>query len=82
MRGNVNYMKAREGIMKSEELGKDLKRLFPVVEPNLSDSGSADCVLEFLCMAGKRSLPEVSFFKKKRLYRNVPNIVYSQDLNV
>lgn len=58
LRGNVNSMKAREGIMKSDEYGEDLKKLFPVVEPNLSDSGSADCVLEFLTMAGKRSLPE------------------------
>lgn len=38
----------------------DLKKLFPVVEPNLSDSGSADCVLEFLTMLGQRTLPEVS----------------------
>lgn len=59
LRGNVNLMKAREGVMKSEVFGKDLKKLFPVVEPGLSDSGSCDCVLEFLAMAGKRSLPEV-----------------------
>lgn len=38
----------------------DLKKLYPVVEPNLSDSGSADCCVEFLAIAGKRSLPEVS----------------------
>jgi hypothetical protein len=37
----------------------DLKKLYPVVEPNLSDSGSADCCLEFLAMASPRSLPEV-----------------------
>lgn len=59
LRGNVNFMKAREGVMKSEVFGEDLKKLYPVVEPNLSDSGSADCVLEFLVMAGNRSLPEV-----------------------
>lgn len=83
LRGNVNFMKAREGVMKSEVFGAgekfkiwlinyvswlcsllfnlDLKKLYPVVEPNLSDSGSADCCLEFLAMAGKRSLPEVKF---------------------
>lgn len=60
LRGNVNFMKAREGVMKSEEFGADLKKLYPVVEPNLSDSGSADCCLEFLAMAGQRSLPEVN----------------------
>lgn len=59
LRGNVNFMKAREGVMRSEIFGSQLKELYPVVEPNLSDSGSADCVLEFLCMAGNRSLPEV-----------------------
>ncbi|XP_033228297.1 putative glutamate synthase [NADPH] isoform X2 [Belonocnema kinseyi] len=58
LRGNVNFMKAREGVMKSPVFGDQLKELYPVVEPGLSDSGSADCVLEFLCMAGNRSLPE------------------------
>ncbi|XP_052750454.1 uncharacterized protein LOC113511910 [Galleria mellonella] len=58
LRGNVNLMKAREGVMKSELFGDDLKKLYPVVEPNLSDSGSADCVLEFLLHCGQRSLPE------------------------
>lgn len=58
LRGNVNLMKAREGVMKSDIFGDDLKKLYPVVEPNLSDSGSADCVLEFLAQAGGRSLPE------------------------
>lgn len=62
LRGNVNFMKAREGVMKSEAFGDDLKKLYPIVEPNLSDSGSCDCVLEFLAMAGKRSLPEVRSF--------------------
>lgn len=58
LRGNVNCMKAREGIMKSQVFGDKLKKLFPVVEPGLSDSGSADCVLEFLTMAGARTMPE------------------------
>ncbi|XP_044009737.1 glutamate synthase [NADH] isoform X3 [Aphidius gifuensis] len=58
LRGNVNAMKAREGVMKSDIYGDKLKELYPVVEPNLSDSGSADCVLEFLVNAGQRTLPE------------------------
>ncbi|XP_058465690.1 uncharacterized protein LOC131439095 [Malaya genurostris] len=58
LRGNVNFMKAREGVMKSELYGDELKKLYPVVEPNLSDSGSCDCVLEFLMQVGDRSLPE------------------------
>lgn len=62
LRGNVNLMKAREGVMKNEEFGDTLQQLYPVVEPNLSDSGSADCVLEFLVHAGNRELPEVCKF--------------------
>lgn len=62
LRGNVNFMKAREGVMKNEEFGFDLHDLYPVVEPNLSDSGAVDCVLEFLVHAGKRELPEVKHF--------------------
>lgn len=58
LRGNVNLMKAREGVMFSSEYGDDLSSLYPVVEPNLSDSGAVDCCLEFLVMAGGRSLPE------------------------
>lgn len=60
LRGNVNFMKAREGVMKSSVFGSNLKKLYPVVEPNLSDSGAVDCVLEFLVMAGNRLMPEVS----------------------
>ncbi|XP_043577717.1 glutamate synthase [NADH] isoform X1 [Bombus pyrosoma] len=58
LRGNVNLMKAREGVMSSKVYGEKLKQLYPVVEPNLSDSGAVDCVLEFLVMVGQRSLPE------------------------
>lgn len=55
-------MKAREGVMKSAIYGDDLKKLYPVVEENMSDSGSLDNVLEFLVNAGQRSLPEVCLF--------------------
>jgi len=58
LRGNVNLMKAREGVMESRKLGDQLKDLYPVVEQGLSDSGSLDCCLEFLVHAGNRSLPE------------------------
>lgn len=58
LKGNVNYMNAREGIMRNEEFGDELSNLFPVVEKNLSDSGSIDNVIEFLVQCGNRSLPE------------------------
>lgn len=59
LRGNVNLMQAREGVMANSSFGKEkLNKLYPVVEPGMSDSGSLDNVLEFLVMAGNRSLPE------------------------
>lgn len=51
-------MAAREGVMHSHIFGEKLKMLYPVVESGMSDSGCVDNVLEFLCMAGGRELPE------------------------
>ena len=53
LRGNSNWMKAREGVAKSDLFGDDLQKLFPVVEPHCSDSGTFDNVLEFLLMTGR-----------------------------
>jgi glutamate synthase (NADPH/NADH) large chain len=53
LRGNINWMKAREGVMESELFGDSLKEIFPVCEPDSSDSGSFDNVLEFLLMTGR-----------------------------
>ncbi|XP_033635249.1 putative glutamate synthase [NADPH] [Asterias rubens] len=58
LRGNSNLMHAREGVMNSAVYGDKLKRLYPVVEEKMSDSGQFDNVLEFLIMAGGRTLPE------------------------
>ena len=58
LRGNVNSMATREGNMHSSKFD-DLAPLYPIVEPDSSDSGSVDNVLEFLVRAGSdRSLPE------------------------
>jgi len=53
VRGNVNWMRTREGVMSSELFGDALQRLFPVVDPLCSDSGAFDNVLEFLLMTGR-----------------------------
>ena len=53
LRGNMNWMHAREGVVASEVFGNDLSKLFPVVEPDCSDSGTFDNVLEFLLMSGR-----------------------------
>ncbi|MCF8225965.1 MAG: glutamate synthase large subunit [Bacteroidales bacterium] len=55
VKGNRFWMKARESILKTEKLG-DLEKIYPVIEPDKSDSASLDNVLEFLVMSGK-SLP-------------------------
>jgi glutamate synthase (NADPH/NADH) large chain len=55
IKGNRLWMEARESILKSDKLG-DLSRIYPVIEPDKSDSASLDNVLEFLVMSGK-SLP-------------------------
>ena len=59
IRGNENFMRAREGVMRSAKYGDELQLMYPVVEEGLPDSGRVDNVLEFLIMAGGRSLPEV-----------------------
>lgn len=56
LRGNVNRMKSRETSMSSKLFGDDLKKLFPVIIPNASDSHQFDNVLELLLNAG-RTLP-------------------------
>ena len=55
IRGNRFWMEARESILKSDVLG-DLTKIYPIIEPDKSDSASLDNVLEFLVMSGK-SLP-------------------------
>ena len=55
IKGNRFWMEARESILKSDVLG-DLSKIYPIIEPDKSDSASLDNVLEFLVMSGK-SLP-------------------------
>ena len=57
LRGNANWLNARQGVMRSELFGHNLESLFPAIEPDCSDSGNFDNALELLLMAG-RSLPE------------------------
>ncbi len=56
VRGNINWMRARESQLASELFGDDLKKVLPVVRPGGSDSATFDNVLELLVLAG-RSLP-------------------------
>ena len=56
VKGNRNWMRARETLLESDLIPGDLKRLFPIVENSGSDSASFDEVLELLYLGG-RSLP-------------------------
>ncbi len=56
VKGNRNWMRAREALLTSEIIPGDLNRLFPIVDPAGSDSASFDEVLELLYLGG-RSLP-------------------------
>src|SRR5687767_9305791 len=56
LRGNINWMRAREGLLKSELFGDDLAKLLPIIREGGSDTATFDNVLELLVMAG-RSLP-------------------------
>ncbi|HET9692514.1 MAG TPA: glutamate synthase central domain-containing protein, partial [Acidimicrobiales bacterium] len=56
LKGNRNWMRAREALLASDVLPGDLERAFPVVSPDASDSATFDEVLELLHLGG-RSLP-------------------------
>jgi glutamate synthase domain-containing protein 2/glutamate synthase domain-containing protein 1/glutamate synthase domain-containing protein 3 len=53
LRGNVNWMRARESQLASELFGEDLEKLMPVVRQGGSDSATFDNVLELLVLAGR-----------------------------
>ncbi|MEY3465792.1 MAG: hypothetical protein RL603_1391, partial [Pseudomonadota bacterium] len=56
LRGNINWMRAREALLESELFGDDIEKLTPIVNVNGSDSSMFDNVLELMVLAG-RSLP-------------------------
>jgi glutamate synthase (ferredoxin) len=56
LRGNINWMHAREKLCSSELFGEDLKKILPVIDADGSDSSMFDNVMEFLLLGG-RPLP-------------------------
>jgi glutamate synthase (NADPH) large chain len=69
VRGNANWMFARQGMMQSDLFGDDLQKLFPIVEPHCSDSGNFDNALELLVLSG-RSLPEAVMMMVPEAWQN------------
>ena len=59
LRGNVNWMKARQSSMKTTLFGSDLARITPLLQEEGSDSAIFDNCLEFLSLSG-RSLPHAA----------------------
>jgi glutamate synthase (NADPH) large chain len=56
LKGNVNWMHARQSLLQSPLFGDDMKKLYPIIAPDGSDSANFDNAVELLVQAG-RSLP-------------------------
>jgi glutamate synthase (ferredoxin) len=56
LRGNINWMRARQSMMQSDLFGDDLEKLFPIINTDGSDSAMFDNCLELLVLSG-RPLP-------------------------
>src|SRR3990167_133206 len=53
LRGNINWMHAREAVLSSGVFGDELEKLFPIIQPDGSDSANFDNCVEFLTLAGR-----------------------------
>ncbi|MCH2212677.1 MAG: glutamate synthase large subunit [Fuerstiella sp.] len=73
LKGNSNWMFARQGKMKSELFGEELEKLFPIVEPHTSDSGCFDNAMEMLYHSG-RTLQEVVMMMIPEAWQNHPSM--------
>ncbi len=56
LRGNINWMRARESVLESPLFGSDIQKLFPIIAPYGSDSANIDNAIELLVQGG-RSIP-------------------------
>jgi glutamate synthase domain-containing protein 2/glutamate synthase domain-containing protein 1/glutamate synthase domain-containing protein 3 len=68
LRGNINWMRARESQLASELFGEDLEKVVPVVREGGSDSAIFDNVLELLVLGG-RSIPHAVMMMVPEAYR-------------
>jgi glutamate synthase domain-containing protein 2/glutamate synthase domain-containing protein 1/glutamate synthase domain-containing protein 3 len=72
LRGNVNWMRARESQLRSDLFGDDLAKVLPVIRPGGSDTAAFDNVLELLVLAG-RSLPHALMMMIPEAYEGRPD---------
>ncbi|GAA4246501.1 glutamate synthase large subunit [Dactylosporangium darangshiense] len=73
IRGNRNWMAAREALLATENLPGSIRRLFPICTPEASDSANFDEVLELLHLAG-RSLPHAVLMMIPEAWENDPRM--------
>ncbi|HEV2086774.1 MAG TPA: glutamate synthase central domain-containing protein, partial [Cryptosporangiaceae bacterium] len=71
VKGNRNWMRAREALLAGGEIPGELHKLFPICTPGVSDSASFDEVLELLHLAG-RSLPHAVLMMIPEAWENNP----------
>lgn len=74
LRGNKNWMRAKEGVMSSKLFGDELDKLYPIIEEGGSDSAAFDNVLELLVINGVLSLPEAVMLMIPEAWQNDKNI--------
>jgi glutamate synthase domain-containing protein 2/glutamate synthase domain-containing protein 1/glutamate synthase domain-containing protein 3 len=60
LRGNINWMRSRQNLLRSQLFGKDLKKIFPVIVPGGSDSATFDNVFELLTLSGRSLTQAIS----------------------
>lgn len=75
--GEINTLQANQKWMRAREValhlaGKDQSHLIPVIQPNTSDSGAFDNVLEFFVQGGRETLPSLMMMVPE-LWENVPS---------
>jgi glutamate synthase (ferredoxin) len=73
LRGNVNWMRARESMLQSDLFGPDIRKIFPVIDESGSDSAMFDNVLELLVLGG-RSLPHAVMMMIPEPWAGDPNM--------
>ena len=77
LRGNVNAMVARQGMVATEVFGDKLRDILPVIDSDCSDSGSFDSVLEFLLLSG-RSLAEATMMMIPEAWQSDRNMAQAK----
>lgn len=74
VRGNKNWMRAREGNLQSSRFADELDLLYPIVETGGSDSAAFDNVLELLTVNAVVTLPEAVMMLVPEAWQNNPDM--------